>query len=348
MRKLLLICTFILSVYSSSWVQAQQQYAKVSIGFYNLENLFDTIDGPNNDADFLPDGQNQWTDERYQMKLANMATAIAQITGKKAPDVLGVCELENRQVLEDLVARPELAPYGYSIVHFDSPDRRGIDCALLYRPSIFSLSDAKVHAVHIPDEPHIKTRDILEVNGTILGEPISLLVAHWPSRAGGEQISLGRRMAAAKVMKRVTDSLQHLGRGQKVILMGDLNDDPTSPSLTKGLESKNKLSDVKDGDLFNVMARLHRQGLGTLAYRDVWNLFDNIIVTSNLLGEDYSTLKLQLDKQTKAYGRICNSELLTQQTGHFKGYPHRTFSYGKFQNGYSDHYPVYIYLLKSL
>lgn len=344
----MLLCTLLLATLTCTVSSAQKRYAKVSIGFYNLENLFDTVDGPNNDSDFLPDGQNQWTPERYEMKRSNMATAIAQITGQKAPDILGVCELENRQVLEDLVTHPQLASYGYNIVHFDSPDRRGIDCALLYRPSVFTLSDARVHTVNIPDEPHIKTRDILEVNGAILGEPVSILVAHWPSRAGGEQISLGRRMAAAKVMKRVTDSLQRLGSAQKVILMGDLNDDPTSPSLVKGLECKNKLSDVKEGDLFNVMAKLHRQGLGTLAYRDVWNLFDNIIVTSNLLGEDYSSLKLQIDKDTKAYGRICNSELLTQQTGHFKGYPHRTFSYGRFQNGYSDHYPVYIYLIKAI
>lgn len=346
MRKRLNACVLTLLLVTSYISYAQQRYAKVSVGFYNLENLFDTIDGPNNDADFLPDGLNQWTDERYKMKLNNMATAIAQITGAKAPDILGLCELENRQVLEDLITHPLLAPYGYSIVHFDSPDRRGIDCALLYRSSIFSLFSARAHAINIPDEPQIKTRDVLEVNGTILGEPISFLVAHWPSRAGGEQISLGRRMIAAKVMRQITDSLRSLGSEQKVILMGDLNDDPTSPSLVKGLGSKNKVSEVQDGDLFNVMAKLHRQGLGTLAYRDVWNLFDNIIVTSNLLGNNYTNLKLQIDKTTKAYGRICNSELLTQQTGHFKGYPHRTFSYGRFQNGYSDHYPVYIYLVK--
>lgn len=348
MRKLLFISSLAVLLVNASLAYAQKQYAKVSVAFYNLENLFDTIDGPNNDADFLPNGKNQWTAERYSMKLDNMASAIGQIAGDKAPDILGLCELENRQVLEDLTAHPKLSKYGYSIVHFESPDRRGIDCALLYRGGVFSFADARVHPVNIDGEPEVKTRDVLEVNGTVLGEPVSILVAHWPSRAGGEQISLNRRMTAAKVMKRVTDSLQALGVDQKVILMGDFNDDPTSPSLVKGLGSKNKVNNLKDGDLFNVMAKLHRQGRGTLAYRDVWNLFDNIVVTSNLIGTDYRSLKLQMDKSTKAYGRICNSELLTQQTGHFKGYPHRTFSYGQFQNGYSDHYPVFVYLLKEL
>lgn len=348
MQKLLFISALALNFIGSSIGLAQKQYAKISVGFYNLENLFDTVDGPNNDADFLPNGKNQWTPERYAMKLNNMASAIGQIAGDKAPDILGLCELENRQVLEDLSTHPKLAKYSYSIVHFDSPDRRGIDCALFYRSGVFTFSNARVHPVVIPGEPEVKTRDVLEVNGTILGEPVSILVAHWPSRAGGEQISLNRRMTAAKVMKKVTDSLQRLGSEQKVILMGDFNDDPTSPSLVKGLEAKNKINEVQPGDLFNVMAKLHRKGRGTLAYRDVWNLFDNIVVTSNLIGTDYTNLKLQLDKSTKAYGRICNSDLLTQKTGHFKGYPHRTFSYGQFQNGYSDHYPVFVYLLKEV
>ncbi|KGN86104.1 endonuclease/exonuclease/phosphatase family protein [Porphyromonas sp. COT-290 OH860] len=347
MRKLMLTASLALMLLGVGQGYAQK-YAKISVAFYNLENLFDTQDGPNNDADFLPNGSNQWTPERYQMKLDNMAAAINQIAEDRAPDILGVCELENRQVLEDLIAHPTLAAHGYSIVHFDSPDRRGIDCALLYRGSVFKFTDARPHPVNISGEPEIKTRDVLEVNGTILGEPVSILVAHWPSRAGGEQISLNRRMSAAKVMKRVTDSLTSIGADQKVILMGDFNDDPVSPSLTKGLMSKNQLDEIREGDLFNVMAKLHRQGLGTLAYRDVWNLFDNIVVTSNLIGSDLSTLKLLEDKTTKAYGRICNSSMLTQKTGQFKGYPFRTFSYGQFQNGYSDHYPVYVYLVRQL
>lgn len=348
MRKqffLALLCVILFSGYT---LLGQKRFAKVSVAFYNLENLFDTVDGSNDDGDFLPDGFYQWTPERYQMKLANMAEAISQIASDRAPDILGVCEIENRTVLEDLIAHPLLEGYNYSIVHFDSPDRRGVDVALLYRANIFKVTDTHTHPVNIPNEPHILTRDILEVNGTIMGEPINILVAHWPSRAGGEQISLARRMAAARVMKSVTDSLRQIGPEQKVILLGDLNDDPISPSLTEGLESKNHIRDLEEGTIFNVMAGLHRQGFGTLAYRDVWNLFDNILVTDNLIGEDLSTFKVLEDPATNSYGRIFNASFLTQKTGRYRGYPLRTFSSGRFQNGYSDHYPVYIYLVREI
>lgn len=187
-------------------LQAQKQ-VRLTVAFYNLENLFDTIDGENNDADFLPDGKNQWTPDKYKQKLHNMAYAISQIGSKRGPDILGVCEIENRGVLEDLLKEPELANSGYEIVHFDSPDKRGIDCALFYRPSYYQFTSAHPHPVILKGEEHIKTRDVLEVNGLLLGEPVSFLVAHWPSRVGGEQVSLKRRLYAAEVMRSVTDSL---------------------------------------------------------------------------------------------------------------------------------------------
>lgn len=327
---------------------AQTQYARISVGFYNLENLFDTVDGENRDEEFLPNGANAWTEERYQQKIDNMATAISQMIGGKAPDILGVCEIENRRVLEDLVAHPKLATYGYQIAHFDSPDRRGIDVGLLYRPQIYQVSDAHSHPVTLASDPGMRTRDVLEVNGRILGEPVNLLVAHWPSRAGGEQASLQRRMAAARTMKQVVDSLRAISADEKTILMGDFNDDPTSPSLTEGLKSINDERKIEAGSLFNVMAKLHRSGYGTLAYQDVWNLFDNIVVSDNMINQDKSKLSVLKDKKSDAYGHIFNAPFLTQKTGHYKGYPLRTFSNGAFQNGYSDHYPVYIYLVKEL
>ncbi|MBF1309213.1 MAG: endonuclease/exonuclease/phosphatase family protein, partial [Porphyromonadaceae bacterium] len=214
-------------------LQAQKQ-VRLTVAFYNLENLFDTIDGENNDADFLPDGKNQWTPDKYKQKLHNMAYAISQIGSKRGPDILGVCEIENRGVLEDLLKEPELANSGYEIVHFDSPDKRGIDCALFYRPSYYQFTAAHPHPVILKGEEHIKTRDVLEVNGLLLGEPVSFLVAHWPSRVGGEQVSLKRRLYAAEVMRSVTDSLLAADPNNKVILMGDFNDDPTSPSVVNG------------------------------------------------------------------------------------------------------------------
>lgn len=335
-----------------AWGQAMvaQRSAKVSVAFYNLENLFDTVDNENDDADFLPGGSYGWTEERYLMKLDNMASAIAQIADGKAPDILGVCELENRNVLEDLVAHPKIAAMGYAIAHFDSPDRRGIDVALLYRPKVLRFTGAMSHRVKIPGEPHIKTRDVLEVSGNILGEEVTILVGHWPSRAGGEQISLNRRMAAAKLMRSITDSVMTATNNEaKVILMGDFNDDPTSPSLTEGLKAHNREETLSEPtDLFNIMAKLHRSGMGTLGYQNTWNLFDNIIVTANMIMPGSKGLQVQYSKSLKSYGAINNAEMLTQQTGFYKGYPLRTTSGGVFQNGYSDHYPVYMYLIKAL
>ena len=338
--------TLLLALTSPS-LQAQKQ-VRLTIAFYNLENLFDTIDGENNDADFLPDGKNQWTPEKYKQKLHNMAYAISQIGGKRGPDILGVCEVENRGVLEDLLKEPELQNAGYEIVHFDSPDKRGIDCALFYRSRYYQFSDARPHPVILKGEEYIKTRDVLEVNGLLLGEPVSFLIGHWPSRVGGEQVSLKRRLYAAEVMRSVTDSLLSTNANNKVILMGDFNDDPTSPSVVRGLRSKSSVEHLDPTDLFNPMAALYSSGRGTLAYRDIWSLFDNLVVTPNLVGGATNQLHLLQDRATGDYGHIFNADFLTQKTGHFKGYPFRTFSSGRFQGGYSDHYPVYLYLTKTI
>lgn len=326
--------------------QKKNRYAKISIAFYNLENLFDTQDGPNDDAEFLPNGDRGWTQERYHKKLSNMAYAISQIASSKGPDILGVAEIENRNVLEDLLSQESLRDKGYSIVHFDSPDKRGIDCGLLYKSTIFKLQNAIPHPVNIPGEPDVKTRDILEVTGSIWGEPISILVGHWPSRAGGEEVSKARRMAAALVMRKVTDSLQKAIPNIKIALMGDFNDDPTSPSIKEGLNTTGDIEKATDKVLFNPMEALYKNGYGTLAYRDVWNLFDNIIVNKNFIDSSLKTLSIVKNPNNEYYGHIFNAKFLTDQSGRFKGYPHRTFSYGQFINGYSDHYPSYIYVAK--
>ena len=266
---LTLLLSLCLSLYGLSGQTKKQ--VRLTVAFYNLENLFDTIDGDNNDEDFLPEGKNQWTPEKYKQKLHNMAYALSQIGSKHGPDIVGLCEIENRQVLQDLLREPELRDLGYEIVHFDSPDKRGIDCALFYRSKYYQLLDARPHPVRLQGEEYIKTRDVLEVNGLLLGEPVSFLVAHWPSRVGGEQISLRRRMQAAQVMRSVTDSLLQANPANKVILMGDFNDDPTSASVVEGLRAKTTPEGLAPEDLYNPMAKIHASGRGTLAYRDVWN-----------------------------------------------------------------------------
>lgn len=347
MKKIQIILFFIIFHAFVSWAQTPGKYAKVCVAFYNLENLFDTIDGPNNDTDFLPNGVNQWTSERYLHKLHQMATVISQI-GMHGPDIIGVCEIENRNVLEDLIDQPELKHLGYDIAHFDSPDRRGVDCGLLYRKSLFKLTNSSPHFVAIPGEPEVLTRDILLVSGSIDGEAIHFLVGHWPSRAGGEKISLNRRMAAARVMKSVTDSIIKEDPAAKVILMGDFNDDPISPSVSKGLDLKDSPDNLKPHELYTPMKSMFKNGIGTLAYRDTWNLFDILVFNGNLAGNDFSSFKVLQDKKSGYHAHVFNKKFLLQKYGQYKGYPWRTFAGGRYEGGYSDHLPVYLYLVKEL
>lgn len=328
-------------------ISAQQSTTpqRVTVAFYNLENLFDTIDQENNDEEFLPNGANRWTPERYQHKLRNMSHVISLIGGD-GPAIIGVAEIENRGVLEDLIAQDSLRDKHYDIVHYDSPDRRGIDCAILYQPEVYKVFASGVRAVEIPNEPWIKTRDVVYASGLLDGEIVHVLVGHWPSRSGGEAVSLHRRMAAAKTMRSVADSLYTLFPGSKVIMMGDFNDDPISPSVRDGLGVQNHPDQTKPADYYTPMLQLYNKGMGTLAYRDVWNLFDIIVVNGELIGSNPTTWQLYRDPETTDMAFIFKQPFMIQQSGQYKGYTLRTFVGGQWQGGYSDHFPVYVYLVK--
>lgn len=328
-------------------ISAQQSTTpqRVTVAFYNLENLFDTIDQENNDEEFLPEGANRWTPERYQHKLRNMSHVISLIGGD-GPAIIGVAEIENRGVLEDLIAQDSLRDKHYDIVHYDSPDRRGIDCAILYQPEVYKVFASGVRAVEIPNEPWIKTRDVVYASGLLDGEIVHVLVGHWPSRSGGEAVSLHRRMAAAKTMRSVADSLYTLFPGSKVIMMGDFNDDPISPSVRDGLGVQNHPEKTNPDDYYTPMLKLYNKGLGTLAYRDVWNLFDIIVVNGELIGSNPTTWQLYRDPETTDMAFIFKQPFMIQQSGQYKGYTLRTFVGGQWQGGYSDHFPVYVYLVK--
>ena len=328
-------------------ISAQQSTTpqRVTVAFYNLENLFDTIDQENNDEEFLPNGANRWTPERYQHKLRNMSHVISLIGGD-GPAIIGVAEIENRGVLEDLIAQDSLRDKHYDIVHYDSPDRRGIDCAILYQPEVYKVFASGVRAVEIPNEPWIKTRDVVYASGLLDGEIVHVLVGHWPSRSGGEAVSLHRRMAAAKTMRSVADSLYTLFPGSKVIMMGDFNDDPISPSVRDGLGVQNHPDQTKLADYYTPMLQLYNKGMGTLAYRDVWNLFDIIVVNGELIGSNPTTWQLYRDPETTDMAFIFKQPFMIQQSGQYKGYTLRTFVGGQWQGGYSDHFPVYVYLVK--
>ncbi|MFH1120758.1 MAG: endonuclease/exonuclease/phosphatase family protein [Bacteroidota bacterium] len=320
-------------------VAQEKTYKASCIAFYNVENLFDTIDDPNtNDAEFLPGGSNRWTTQRYEAKLANMSKVIAGIGSemvKGGPSVIGVSEIENRGVLEDLVKTPALKNTGYQIVHFDSPDRRGVDVGLLYNPAVFKVINATSNRVYMPGDSSWFTRDQLVVSGELDGEMVSIIVNHWPSRGNGPEY----REAAAKLSRALSDSLARVHKNAKIFIMGDLNDDPTDKSVAKFLGAKGKKEDVASGDLFNPFWQLHRDGIGSLAYRDSWNLFDQIIISEPLLSEP--------GKNWKFYkARIYNEKFLIQKDGPYAGYPFRTFAGGAYAGGYSDHFPTYVFLIK--
>jgi len=321
-----------------------QNYNISAIGFYNLENLFDTIDSPDTwDIEFTPNGTKNWNSKKYKQKLHNMAVVIEKVAKKKSKDglaILGVSEIENRSVLEDLVKEPELAPRRYNIIHFDSDDRRGIDLGVLYQAKYFTPKSAKPIPVYLySGKERVFTRDILYVSGLFYGEMIHIMVNHWPSRRGGEAKTSPWREAAAAECKKVVDSLTAIDPLAKIIIMGDLNDNPTNPSVKKVLKTKRKIKKVTKENMYNPMENYYRKGIGTTAYRDSWSLFDQLILSYGWLPKDQDGLRFHKAK-------IYNKNYLVQKKGHFKGYPKRTFAGGEFINGYSDHFPVYMYVIK--
>ncbi|MFN0213275.1 MAG: endonuclease/exonuclease/phosphatase family protein [Saprospiraceae bacterium] len=329
-----------------TFAQPGQDYKVASIGFYNLENLFDTIDSPTtNDADFLPQGRLIWDTPKYVSKQANMSKVIAQLATELTPDglaLLGVAEIENRKVLEDLVAQADLKDRHYQIVHYDSPDERGIDCGLLYQPKYFQVLGSKAVPVPLKDQKTGVvdfTRDILYVVGTFDGEPLHIMVGHWPSRRGGEAGSGWMRASAAKVCKNLSDSIQALNPDAKILVMGDLNDDPDNKSVAQVLKARRKAEDIKTNELYNPMYDLYKNGNGTLAYKDSWNLFDQMIVSKGLVNKTAGGWQLY-----KAH--VFRESWLLQSEGAFRGYPFRTYVGDIFINGYSDHLPVYLFFLK--
>ncbi|MGJ8665509.1 MAG: endonuclease/exonuclease/phosphatase family protein [Patiriisocius sp.] len=341
------ILPLLLLSFSVALGQKKKEYKVNTIAFYNLENLFDTENDPITfDDDRTPDGKDHWTEEIYQAKLKNMAKVISEIgkdiTGT-SPAIIGVCETENRKVLEDLVNQEPLLLKDYGIIQFDSPDRRGIDVALLYQKRLFNPTNYKAHelVIYDNDEPtkRIFTRDQLVVSGMLDGEKIHFIVNHWPSRSGGEARSRKKRISAAKLNKHIMDSIFVDEPYAKIITMGDLNDDPTSPSVRDVLQPKAEKEGMKMKELYNPMYNMFKDGLGTLAYRDGWNLFDQMILSTEFTKEDYSSYRFY-----KA--GIYNKSYLANSRGQYKGYPYRSFGNGAFTGGYSDHFPVFVYLIK--
>ena len=326
---------------------AQKKYSVYGVGFYNQENLFDTChDEGKRDYDFLPTGSYKWNAMKYNHKLNNMSRALADMGTDVLPNIgcaiIGLAEVENSKALDDLIAQPALSARNYQYVHIEGPDRRGIDCALLYNPSLFSVKNTRLvpYVQKLKKDSAFYTRGFLTVSGTLADENVAVIVCHLPSRFSE---SFYRELGAEQV-KAIKDSLLNDDPNCKVFVMGDMNDDPIDKSMAGILKGKANIKDVNEGDMYNPWYNiLVKEGVGTLLYQGSWNLFDQILVTPNLLNKDnnkdFSSLKFWKNQ-------IFKRDYLFQTEGKYKGSPKRTTAGGVWLDGYSDHLPVVVYLVK--
>ncbi|TCO03009.1 endonuclease/exonuclease/phosphatase family protein [Natronoflexus pectinivorans] len=325
---------------------AQQTRAGV-IAFYNLENLYDTINDPNiRDDDFTPEGVKRWNSPKYWEKIDRLAEVISKLGSHEnipGPAIIGLCELENRAVLEDLVQNERIRHLNYQIVHHYGPDRRGMDVALLYQPRYFRVTSSRSVPLEYyrEDGSRLYTRDQLLVSGVFDGEPMHFIVNHYPSRWGGEERSRPLRVAAAQLSRALVDEILDDDPDAKVIVMGDFNDDPINESIKVHLNAHGNQRRLEEGQLYNPFEPLHRRGVGTLAYRGQWNLFDQILLTQSFLNRDQEGYRYHSV-------RVFNESFLTRDEGRFRGYPFRSYVGNQYMGGYSDHFPVYIVLVRTL
>ena len=352
MMKRLIYTLAILLVLAPASASAQGKKSYV-IGFYNLENLFDTYhDEGKNDYEYLPDGANEWTDFKYEKKLSNMARVIRAMRdeNKAYHAILGVSEIENRHVLEDLVIQPAIADANFQIVHYDGPDRRGVDVALLYRPELFTVLESKAIPFTFDSDINFgmseeemdafRTRDILMVRGLLGGEMFAFFVAHLPSRLGEKSGAL--RSRGGEIMYEESMRLMRDFPGIKIVAMGDMNDNPTDDSMFVYMHGREKPEQVGPDDFFSPFVSMLKAGYSSLYYRGENNIYDILVVNERLLNAPKGTLKIQPIVRNKYYARIFQQPFMTQQQGQYAGQPFRTFSNGAFVGGYSDHYPTYI------
>lgn len=339
----ILILTLFTSAIKAQKFDKDKHYFISAIGFWNVENLYDTLnDQWKNDEEFTPVGTNAWNGKRYWTKIEHLSDVISQMATDVTPDglaILGLCEIENKSVVQDLINSPKLKARNYQFIHIEGPDARGVDPSFIYNPKYFKVSKAISYPVQMVTDSSHKTRDILVVSGSFLGEPLTVLVNHWPSRRGGEMLSRANRNAAAKIARHIADSVTISNPIAKVAIMGDLNDDPVNECVKKYIRTYADIGSAKDDEYFNPMETPYKKGIGSLAWQDSWNLFDQIMLNTNWLPAKYQTWQYYAV-------RIYNKAFLKSDFGNFKGYPFRTYSGGSYTAGYSDHFAVYIVIAK--
>lgn len=345
-RTTIAMLAFLIGMSASLCVNAQEKklYQTFGVAFYNLENLFDTINNNGKyDLEFSPEGKNRWDGHKYWSKIKNLSYSISQMTTKRTPHgpaIIGVSEIENITVLQDLVKAEAIRPWNLQICHHDSPDARGVDVGLLYNPRLFRVENVTNHRLVVPKLPNFRTRDQMCVVGQLGGSRIAVIVNHWPSRRGGNEESSWLREAAAELCKSISDSLYKVDPNIGIVILGDLNDDPSDKSCSQVLGAVKKIKDTKPGGFFNPFWEKLDRGIGSYIYRGSWDLFDQIIINKNLV--DGATGLKYIGAE------VLNKPFLLQSDGQYKGYPHRTFSGGVWQNGYSDHLPTEIFLVKEV
>lgn len=334
----LLLCILSLKV-----VAQPRKYPVAAVAFYNLENFFNPEDNPEtDDEDFTPGGSHRYTEEVFRQKAKNMAGVLAQLGTDLTPDgaaLIGICEIEDDRVLKVLVAQPELRQRNYRYIRFDGPDKRGINVGFLYNPKYFRIIKAQPIPVNLKYAGGGLTRDVLLVEGTLQEDTVFVLVNHWPSRSGGEAATDPKRRAAAEVNRQAVSQILARHPHARILIMGDLNDDPVSPSVAKVLGATGNREKARNGALYNPWVKWYENGVGTLCHNDHWNLFDQIIL---------SPAWLQQNTGHWQYYRasVFNRDFLKTAFGKYKGYPHRSYNGNRWINGYSDHFPSIVYLIK--
>ncbi len=347
MKKLILFSISSLMVIFSSFAQ-QKDYKIIAVGFYNLENFYDTINQPNvDDEDFTPNGNYHYNGRIFLDKVDHLAEVVSQIGTDKTKDGLaffGCAEIENRTVLETLVNHPKLKSRNYQIVHYDGPDLRGVDCGFIYSPKYFKVLFSHSYKVDLKslDSSYRTTRDVLYVKGILSqDDTVHIFVNHWPSRRGSTEATAPLRDFAAGVSKRLIDSLMAINPNTKVLDMGDLNDNPTDESMVKILKCVDKKDKCQPGGLYNPWVDFYKKGIGTLGYNDSWSLFDQNVLSYGWLNKDQKGFFFQA-------AHIFKKDFMIQKTGKYKGYPKRTWDFNIYNAGYSDHFPTYLTLLKEI
>lgn len=347
MKKLLLLGSLLCCPLLFNAQSKAKEYSIRTIAFYNVENLFDTINNPDKNDEASPIMKlNGNKSTIYWDKIEKLASVISQIGAEKthtAPAIIGVAEVENKAVLTDLINSKFLKKFDYDFIHYESPDTRGIDVALLYQKKYFKPI---FHEVFNPnlyrDNFKVYTRDQLLVSGYLDNELTHLIVNHWPSRTGGEEKTRVLREKTAYQNTKIIEQIRAKDAQAKIIIMGDFNDNPTNSSFKTILKTTANKKSLSDSAIYNPYENLFKKGYNTSGFRDNISLFDQILLSSSFIekGEkDFSSYKMY-------QALIFNKQFLITQKGRFKGYPNRSFSYGSYTGGYSDHYPVYVYLIK--